>query len=57
MVTSIDIKKVSSRGKVVMDLDVWMNDPDDYDFSPRISLVGNAIELSEPTHEGVLASI
>ena len=56
MVTSIDIKKVSSRGKVVMDLDVWMNDPDDYDFSPRISLVGNAIELSEPTHEGVLAS-
>ena len=34
-----------------------MNDPDDYDFSPRISLVGNAIELSEPTHEGVLASI
>ena len=40
-----------------MDLDVWMNNPDDYDFSPRISLVGNAIELSEPTHEGVLASI
>ena len=40
-----------------MDLDVWMNDPDDYDYSPRNSLVGNAIELSEPTHEGVLASI
>ena len=57
MVTSIDIKKVSSRGKVVMDLDVWMDDPNDIDFSPRIALVGNSIELREPTHEGVLASI
>ena len=57
MVTSIDIKKVSSRGKVVMDLDVWMNDPDDYEFSTRISLVGNSIELREPSHEGVRATI
>ena len=57
MVTSIDIKKVSSRGKVVIDLDVWMNDPDDYEFSPRISLAGNSIELREPSHDGVLASI
>ena len=40
-----------------MDLDVWMNDPNDIDFSPRIALVGNSIELREPTHEGVLASI
>ena len=40
-----------------MDLDVWMDDPNDIDFSPRIALVGNSIELRESTHEGVLASI
>ena len=57
MVTSIDIKKVSSRGKVVIDLDVWMDNPDDYDFSPRVCLAGNLIELREPSHEGILASI
>ena len=57
MVSSVDIKKVSARDKVVIDLDVWMDNPDDYDFSPRIRLAGNSIELSEPSHEGVLASI
>ncbi|MDP7328713.1 MAG: hypothetical protein QF612_02580 [Candidatus Thalassarchaeaceae archaeon] len=57
MVTSIDIKKVSSRGKVVIDLDVWMNDPNDHEFSPRITLSGNSIELRVPGHEDLLASI
>jgi len=56
-VTSIDIKKVSSRGKVVIDLDVWMNDPNDHEFSPRITLSGNSIELRVPGHEDLLASI
>ena len=46
MVTSIDIKKVSSRDRVVVDLDVWMSHPDDYDFSPRASLVDNILSLS-----------
>ena len=46
MVTSIDIRKVSSRGKVIIDLDVWMDNPDDYDFSPRVSLVDNILSLS-----------
>ena len=55
--TSIDIKKVSSRGKVVIDLDVWMNDPNDHEFSPRITLSGNSIELRVPGHEDLLASI
>ena len=57
MVTSIDIKKVSSRGKVVIDLDVWMNDPNDHEFSPRITLSGNSIELRVHGHEDLLASI
>ncbi|MDP6906758.1 MAG: hypothetical protein QF440_05020 [Candidatus Thalassarchaeaceae archaeon] len=45
MVTSIDIKKVTSRDKVVIDLDVWMDEPNDHDFAPRISLSGNNLEV------------
>ncbi|HIH81850.1 MAG TPA: hypothetical protein HA309_05405 [Candidatus Thalassarchaeaceae archaeon] len=59
MVSSIDIKKVSSRDKVVIDLDVWMDDPDDYDFSPRASLVDNILSLYvqlDDNEQEVLAS-
>ncbi len=59
MVSSVDIKKVSARDKVVIDLDVWMDNPDDYDFSPRISLVDNLLSLSvedESNEYEVLAS-
>lgn len=56
MVTSIDIRKVSSRGKVVLDLDVWMDDPDDYDFSPRVTLTGSTVEIRNHGDEAVLAT-
>ncbi len=59
MVSSVDIKKVSARDKVVIDLDVWMDNPDDYDFAPRISLVDNLLSLSvedESNEYEVLAS-
>jgi hypothetical protein len=46
MVTSVDIKKVSVRDRVVVDLEVWMDNPNDYDFSPRVSLVDNLLSLS-----------
>ena len=57
MVTSIDIKKVSNRDKVVVDLDVWMDNPDDYDFSPRASLSGNSLEMRDASDSGILATI
>ena len=57
MVTSIDIRKVSSRDKVVVDVDVWMANPDDYDFSPRASISGNSLELRNSVGDEVLASI
>lgn len=57
MVTSINIRKVSSRGKVVIDLDVWMDDPDDFDFSPRIRLSGNRIEVRNAGDDELFASI
>ncbi len=46
MVTSVHIKKVSVRDRVVVDLEVWMDNPDDYDFSPRVSLVDNLLSVS-----------
>tara|TARA_B110000014_G_C20066756_1_gene555981 strand:+ start:656 stop:1006 length:351 start_codon:yes stop_codon:yes gene_type:complete len=57
MVTSIDIKKVSNRDKVVVDLDVWMDNPDDYDFSPRASLSGNSLEMRDASGTDILATI
>ena len=56
MVTSIDIKKVSSRDRVVVDLDVWMDNPDDYDFSPRVSLSGNSLEMRDASGSEILAT-
>ena len=57
MVTSIDIKKVSNRDKVVVDLDFWMDNPDDYDFSPRASLSGNSLEMRDACDSAILATI
>ena len=57
MVTSIDIKKVSNRDKVVVDLDFWMDNPDDYDFSPRASLSGNSLEMRDASDSAILATI
>jgi len=56
-VASIDIKKVSSRDKVVVDLDVWMDNPDDHDFSPRASLSGNSLEMRDANDTDILATI
>ena len=41
MVKSMEITKISVREKLVVDLSVWMNDPEDYDFSPRASIEGS----------------
>ncbi len=57
MVASIQIKKVTSRDKVVIDLDVEMGDPNDYDFSPRVSLSGNSLEMRNGSDDDVLACI
>jgi len=45
MVKSMEITKLSVREKLVVDLSVWMNDPEDYDFSPRASLEGPILNL------------
>ena len=57
MVKTIKIKKVSIREKLVVDVDVLMKDPRDYDFSPRASMEGSTISLFNEGGEAPPASI
>ncbi|HIG34557.1 MAG TPA: hypothetical protein EYQ11_06775 [Candidatus Poseidoniales archaeon] len=45
MAKSFEITKVSVRGRLVVDAKVSMNDPQDFDFSPRASLSGSILSL------------
>ncbi len=45
MVASMEITKVSARQRVVIDVEVWMEDPDTHDFQPRAHLSGATLSL------------
>ncbi len=45
MVRSIEITKVSIRDRLIVDAEVRMNDPKDYDFSPRVAIDGITLNL------------
>lgn len=49
MVASMEIVKIGVRDKVVVDLRVGMDSPDDHEFQPRVHLDGNTIRF---TNEG-----
>tara|TARA_B100000900_G_scaffold367920_1_gene344754 strand:- start:4769 stop:5116 length:348 start_codon:yes stop_codon:yes gene_type:complete len=57
MVKSMEITKLSVREKLVVDVSVWMNNPEDYDFSPRASLDGSTMNLFNGNEETPSASI
>ena len=57
MVKSMEITKLSVREKLVVDVSVWMNNPEDYDFSPRASLVGSTISLFNGNEETPSATV
>ncbi len=46
MVSSVDITKVGVRDKVVIDLRVGMENPDDHHFQPRVHLDGNIVRIT-----------
>ena len=46
MVRSIEVKKASVRARLIVDVYVFMNDPDDFDFSPRASMDGNSLSIT-----------
>ena len=49
MVDSIEINRVNVRDLLSIDLEVWMNDPDDWDFRPSAHLSGNTFSISSIT--------
>ena len=57
MVKSMEITKLSVREKLVADVSVWMNNPEDYDFSPRASLEGTTMSLFNGSEQNSFATV
>ena len=57
MVKSMEITKVSIRNRLVVDAEVRMSDPKDYDFSPRADIEGSTLSLRNEGDEGAVTSI
>jgi len=57
MVDNITIKKVGIRDYLSIDVEVWMNDPDDWDFKPRTNIKGNTFMISSATSGKEMARI
>ena len=51
MVRSIVVKKAAVRDRLSGDVDVFMNQPDDFDFSPRASIEGKSLSISNGGNE------
>ena len=51
MVRSIEVKKASVRTRLIVDVDVLMNEPNDFDFSPRASMEGNSLSITNAGNE------
>ena len=43
MVDTVEITRVNIRDTLSLDVAVWMNHPDDWDFRPTLSCVGNDV--------------
>ena len=56
MVATIEITKVTARDRVVIDLDVWMDDPNDHDFQPRVHLDGSSLSVTNEGYADTFAS-
>jgi hypothetical protein len=56
MVSTIDITKMTVRDRVVVDLEVRMQDPDDHDFQPRAHLDGSTLCITNKGHTDQQAS-
>ena len=57
MVRSIEITKVSIRDRLIVDAEVRMNDPKDYDFSPRAAIDGSTLSLHNEGDEVSATSV
>jgi hypothetical protein len=56
MVESVTVNKIQARDKLILDTDVWMYHPDDFDFAPRFKMSGNMLVMLSATDGNELAS-
>ena len=56
MGATMEITKVTARDRVVIDLDVWMDDPTDHDFQPRVHLDGSSLTVTNEGYADTFAS-
>ena len=47
MVDTVEISRVNIRDNLSVDVSVWMNHPDDWDFRPSLSCSGNEFQISD----------
>jgi len=57
MVDTLEVSRLSFRDGLVVDLSVWMNDPDDWDFSPALSMAENTLVITHAGTGVMLASV
>ena len=57
MVDTVDIGRVTLRDTLSLDLSVWMNHPDDWDFRPVLSYAGTTLTITCANQGTTLASV
>ena len=57
MVDAIEISRVNIRDLLSVDLSVSMNNPNDWDFQPRLSVAGNAFTVTNGMTGEKMASV
>ena len=57
MVDTVEISKVNIKDSLVVDVSVWMNHPDDWEFRPSLSLSDNQFTISDISSGKHLASV
>lgn len=57
MVESMAINRVNVRDYLSIDVEVWMDNPDDWDFKPRTAISGNTFSISSATSGKEMASV
>ena len=57
MVDTVDISRVNVKNTLVVDVSVWMNHPDDWEFIPSLSVSDNQFMISDLSTGKELASV
>ena len=57
MVDTVEISRVNVKDTLVVDISVWMNHPDDWEFRPSLTVSDNQFKISDLSSGKHLASV